>query len=119
MNSPKANKLIQKIISEVKKNGIDAESLVPQLHELRELAKLENDPVVIRSIRMTYEHLENNGAWEYPVIKPEEDENENPIEDEGYTAEEHFETLMSMLEKSDNKYNRDELRVIANELNDF
>ncbi|MCK9481214.1 MAG: hypothetical protein M0R38_05565 [Bacteroidia bacterium] len=119
MNSPKANKLIQKITSEVTKGGIDAESLIPQLQELRELAKLENDPVVIRCIRMAYEHLENNGAWEYPVIKPEEDEDGNPLEDEEYTAEEHFSTLLSMLEKSDNKYNRDELRSIANELNDF
>ncbi|MCO6495032.1 MAG: hypothetical protein J5I91_05045 [Bacteroidetes bacterium] len=119
MNSPKANKLIQKIASEIKKNGIDAESIIPQLQELRELAKLEKDPVVIRSIRMAYEHLENNGGWEYPVIKPEEDEDGNLIEDAGYTAEEHFDALLAMIEKSDNKYNKDELRIIANELNDF
>lgn len=119
MNNTKANTLIAGIAAKVESEGINAETLVPMLHELRELAKMEKDPLVIRSIRMAYEHLENNDAWEFPTIKPEEDEEGNPLSDEGNTAEEHFAYLLHLWTKSDNKYNRDEMRELANEMNSF
>jgi len=119
MNSQNAQKLIAEIAKIVAKNGIDTESLLPKLKELREQAKLEQDPLMTRSVRMAYEHIENNEGWEYATIKAEEDEEGNPLDDESYTAEEHFAYLVSLWEKSDNKYNRDEIRSIANELNEF
>jgi hypothetical protein len=119
MNNTKANQLIAQIAAKVESDGINAEMLTPMLQELRELAKMEKDPLVIRSIRMAYEHLENNDSWEFPTIKPEEDEEGNPMSDEGNTAEEHFAYLLHLWTKSDNKYNRDEMRELANEMNSF
>lgn len=114
MKNNQANELISKITKEVSKKGIQTEKLVEQLKELREFSILENDPLVSRSIRMAYEHLENNDGWEFEVIKAEEDE-ETPVE---ATPEEHFLYLLSLWEKSDNTYNRDEIRLTANELVD-
>jgi hypothetical protein len=117
MKNAKANKLIEELVAEVKKNGIVSDVLVPKLQELRELAKQETDPLVIRSIRMAYEHLENNGEWSFEVIKPEEDEETGEvISDETYTPEEHLSYLLSMWLNSENKYNRDEIRTITNDL---
>lgn len=123
MKTAKANSLIQQISKSILKSGIDVETIVPQLQTLREMAIKEEDPLLIRSIRMAYQHLESYDAWTYPVIKPEEgeegEETEETEEPESYTAEEHFDYLLSLWEKSDNSYNRDEMRKIANELTDF
>jgi hypothetical protein len=114
MKNNQANDLISKISKEVSKKGIQAEKLVEQLKELRELSILENDPLVTRSIRMAYEHLESNDAWEFEVIKADE-EDEDPVD---ATPDEHFLYLLSLWEKADNSYNRDEIRQATNELVD-
>jgi CO dehydrogenase/acetyl-CoA synthase beta subunit len=120
MKSTKANKMIQAISKSIAENGIDTENLIPQLQELRELAKQEEDPLLIRCIRMAYEHLENEDTWSYPVIRAEEpEEGEEPEEEEEYTSVQHFDYLLTLWEKSDNKYNRDEMRRVANDLQDF
>jgi hypothetical protein len=111
MKNNQANDLITKISKEVSKNGIQAESLIDKLKELHELSNLENDPLLTRCIRMAYEHLESNDGWDFDVIKP--DEEDEVVE---ATPEEHFLYLLSLWEKSDNAYNRDEIREIANEL---
>ena len=71
---------------------------------MRELAKTEEDPLLIRSIRLVCEHLETNGGWEFQTLEDSEE------------VEENLTYLISLYEKSDNKYNRDEIREIANNM---
>jgi hypothetical protein len=113
MKNNKANELISKITKEVSKKGIQPDNLIEELKELRELSILENDPLVTRSIRMAYEHLENNDGWDYEVIKADEEDDEPELD---ASPEEHFLYLLSLWEKSDNTYNRDEIRQTTNEL---
>jgi len=90
MKNSKANELIAKIIKEVESNSVNVDALIPMLTELREMAKMEQDPLITRSIRLVMEHLNENGGWEYQTLEDSEEA------------------------KSENKYNRDEIREIAN-----
>lgn len=102
MKNEKGNMMVAKIISEIDANSVNAEKLIPMFKELREMAKEEQDPLLTRSIRLVYEHLEANNGWEYQTLEDSDEIEENLI------------YLVSLYAKSDNKYNRDELREIAN-----
>ncbi|MEZ4804450.1 MAG: hypothetical protein R2852_02905 [Bacteroidia bacterium] len=104
MKNSKANELIEKIIGEIEKNSVKVETLIPMFKELREMAKLEEDPLITRSLRLVYEHLEANGGWEFQTLEDSEE------------VEENLTYLVSLYAKSENKYNRDEIREIANNM---
>ncbi len=104
MKNQKANDLISKIIKEIETNSVNVETLVPMFKELREMAKLEEDPLITRSVRLVYEHLESNGGWEFQTLEDSEE------------VEENLSYLVSLYAKSENKYNRDEIREIANNM---
>ena len=102
MKNSKANELIAEIIKEVESNSVNVDALIPMLTELREMAKMEQDPLITRSIRLVMEHLNENGGWEYQTLEDSEE------------VEENLTYLISLYAKSENKYNRDEIREIAN-----
>ena len=104
MKNQKANDLIGSIIKEIETNSVNVEKLVPMFKELREMAKQEEDPLITRSIRLVYEHLEANGGWEFQTLEDSEE------------VEENLTYLVSLYAKSENKYNRDEIREIANNM---
>ncbi|HEY1046842.1 MAG TPA: hypothetical protein VGF79_10410 [Bacteroidia bacterium] len=104
MKNSKANELIGKILADIEKNSVKVDTLVPMFKELRELAKAEQDPLITRSIRLVYEHLEANGGWEFQTLEDSEE------------VEENLAYLVSLYAKSENKYNRDEIREIANNM---
>lgn len=106
MTSQQANQLIEKIQEEASKNGF-GEQLINMLKELRPMALAESDPLVTRSIRLCYEFIESTEGFEIPL--PEEAEIEG---EEG----ELFDYICGLWLKSENKYNRDELREIADEM---
>lgn len=102
MRTPEANKILQSIQKSVEKNGIDTDALIPQLQKAREYALQENDPLVTRALRLAWQHLEANGGYEIAFLE------------EAETQEENFTYLISLMERSDNTYNRDELREMTN-----
>jgi hypothetical protein len=104
MKNSKANELIDKILKDIEKNSVNVATIVPMLKELRDMAKTEDDPLITRSIRLVYEHLEANGGWEFQTLEDSEE------------VEENLTYLISLYAKSDNKYNRDEIREIANNM---
>ena len=109
MRDLKANKIIDAITADVEKNGINAEAIIPELKKLRESALLEKDPLVTKVLRLCYEYLEeNDGAFDVEGQYEEDEEgNELPIEVED---KENFLYLLGLLKKSDNKYNREEIK---------
>lgn len=117
MTSSKANKIIQDIIDQVSKDGIDVESVVTQLKELRPIAIQEKDPLLIRAIRLTYEHLEESEDFELNCME-EVDEDEEVVEEseDESTPEENLAYMLQLWIQSDNKYNREEIRTFADKL---
>lgn len=114
MENPTAQKLINKIQLDLFKTGFDAETLIGDLKKLRELALDEQNPVLVKAIRLTYEHIEENNAFliAIPDDEPLEDSEENETEmvRQEETDIESLEYLISLFSDLKNKNNISDLR---------
>ena len=81
MENQKANKLVDKILENLDESGINTETLIDDIKELRTYALEEQIPLVVKVLRLTYEHIEANNTFLIPVLDDE------PIEDEDEGAE--------------------------------
>jgi hypothetical protein len=106
MRNPKGNDILKKLIGEIESNGISA-ALIAPLQEAREVAKAENDPLVTRSLRLLWQHIEANDSFEAPLAEEIE------------TATDNLIFFISLCVKSDNELNRDELRVMTQQLQEL
>lgn len=103
-----ANILLDKIIKSVEKDGITAKGLIDSLKELREFALKEKDPLVTKVIRLSYEFLEENEAFNVEAqYEEDEDGSEYPLE---IDDKENFLYLLNLLVKADHKINREEIK---------
>jgi hypothetical protein len=103
-----ANKKLDAIISKVETEGVTATGLIEDLKELREYALKEQDPLVTKVLRLTYEYLgENNGFEVQAQYEEDEEENEYPIEIE---EKENLLYLLNLLKNADHKINREEIK---------
>ena len=81
MKTLRANQKLEQIIANVEKKGLEAPKLIEDLKELREMALLEQDPLVVKSLRLTYEFLQENECFDVEAQYEEDEEgNEYPIE---------------------------------------
>lgn len=98
MENPSAQKLIKKIQVDLFKNGFVAETLIADLKRLREYALEEQNPVLVKAIRLTYEHLEANGSFLVPIPDDEPvDEDTEVITDSNVSSENNMESLEYLL----------------------
>lgn len=103
-----ANKKLDAIIEKVEKKGVEADKLIDDLKELRELALKEQDPLVTKVLRLTYEFLGENNAFDVQAQYEEDEEgNEYPIEIEDT---ENLLYLLNLLKNADHKINREEIK---------
>jgi len=94
VENPSALKLINKIQLDLFKNGFDAEKLVADLKKLREYSLEEQNPVLTKALRLTYEHIEANGAFLIPIPDDEPiDEDTEVISDSDLGNENNIESL--------------------------
>lgn len=76
------------------KNGFVAETLIDNLKKLREYSLEEQNPVLTKAIRLTYEHLEENGAFLIPIPDDEPiDDDTEVITDSKPSNENNIESL--------------------------
>lgn len=103
-----ANTKLDSIIAKVEKSGISAKGLIEDLKELREFALLEKDPLVTKVIRLTYEYLIENEAYDVQGQYEEDEEGqEYPIEIED---QDNLLYLLNLLKNADHKINREEIK---------
>ncbi|MDV6167034.1 hypothetical protein R1T16_01270 [Flavobacterium sp. DG1-102-2] len=94
MENPSAQKLINKIQLDLFKKGFDAEILIADLKKLREYSLEEQNPVLTKAIRLTYEHLEANNAFLVAIPDDEPvDEETELVTDGAATNENNIESL--------------------------
>lgn len=115
MRTEEANKLIDKAIEIVNKKGLDTDALTKVLKEAREFAKKEEDPLVTKTLRLICEYIAENEAFDIEVTM-EEDEEDEDFEQEEMTDEENLKYLLQLIKKSDNAYNREEIKGYRAEL---
>lgn len=103
-----ANNKLESIIKNVEKDGVQAKNLVEDLKELREFALKEQDPLVTKVLRLSYEFIGENNAFNVQAqYEEDEEENEYPIEIED---NENFLYLLTLLKNSEHKINREEIK---------
>ncbi len=127
--NPKAQKLNKDILKEIEENGAGSEKLIQLLMELREHFIESEDPTVTKVLRLTAEHLEENGNFELNILSDVQVNEEAEATDEGleesatgeelleeFSAEENLKYLMTLVMDAQNKYNREELFEIRDNL---
>jgi hypothetical protein len=108
MKTLRANQKLEQIIANVEKKGLEAPKLIEELKELREMALLEQDPLVVKSLRLTYEFLQENECFDVEAqYEEDEDGNEYPIEIED---KENLLYFLNLLKNADHKINREEIK---------
>ncbi|MEE9349065.1 MAG: hypothetical protein V3U80_03395 [Flavobacteriaceae bacterium] len=77
MENVKYFKLIDKIKATIAKDGVDSKSVVSDLKDLRVMVVEENQPLLAKVIRLTFQHIEANKTFNVaiPDDEPFEDEN--------------------------------------------
>jgi len=93
VENPSALKLINKIQLDLFKKGFNAEVLIADLKKLREYSLEENNPVLTKAIRLTYEHIEANGAFLIPIPDDEPIEGEELVSAETTSTDNNLESL--------------------------
>jgi hypothetical protein len=108
MKTAVANKKLDQVIEKVEKEGILAKGLIEDLKELREFALKEQDPLVTKVIRLTYEYLIANESYDIQAQYEEDEEgNEYPIEIEDL---DNLLYLLNLLKNAEHKINREEIK---------
>jgi TPP-dependent pyruvate/acetoin dehydrogenase alpha subunit len=103
-----ANKKLEAIIASVEKDGILYKGIVEDLKELREQALKEQDPLVVKVLRLTYEFLQDRQGFDVQAQYEEDEEgNEYPLEIED---QENLLYLLNLLKNADHKINREEIK---------
>lgn len=102
MQNAEANKIIDSLLQIVESDGIQPDKLIEPLQKAREFALAENDPLVTRALRLAWQHIESNEEFQVAFLE------------EAETQEENLSYFLSLVRKSDNTYNRDELREMTN-----
>jgi len=114
VENPSAQKLINKIQLDLFKKGFVAETLIADLKKLREYSLEEQNPVLTKAIRLTYEHLEANGAFliAIPDDEPVDEETELVTGSESVSENniESLEYLISLFSDLSHKNNILDLR---------
>lgn len=115
MENPNAQKLINKIQKDLFKNGFVAQTLVLDLKKLREYALEAQIPVLVKALRLAYEHVEANDAFLIPIPDddPIESDEELEVAEVKMAEENNIESLdyfISLLLDLENKTNIADLR---------
>jgi hypothetical protein len=108
MKTHVANEKLNSILEKVEKNGVSAKGVIEDLKDLREIAQKEQDPLVTKVLRLTYEYLQEKTAFDVQAQFEEDEEgNEYPIEIED---NENLLYLLNLLRNADHKVNREEIK---------
>jgi hypothetical protein len=137
MQTLKAQQKVDSIIQDVTKNGIIAENMIKELKDLREIVRVEQDPLVIKTLRLVYTYIEDEGSFDLNLLEEEEIDEIEEEEEDGIDAEakeeeeeeeeeiyefstvedfeekrENFLYFLSLIKESENEYNRKELKKL-------
>lgn len=120
MENLKAQKLLNKIQRDLIRNGIITNTLIADLKELRTHVVEEGDPLLAKTIRLTYEHLETYQDFNIaiPDDEPIED-SEIEVQNDEVRGKESLDYLLSLMADTSNKINELELREYIDAFNSY
>ena len=118
MENKKAIKVIDKILKDLDKTGINTGVLIDDIKELRTYALEAQIPLVVKVLRLTYEHIEANDSFLIPILDDEPIDEDDAVEasDEGSPVE-SLKYLISLIRNLSNKANIADLKEYRDLLN--
>ena len=120
MKNPKGHKLLDKIQRNLMRNGIIINTIVEDLKELRPYAVEDENPLLAKVIRLTYEHIENYQAFNIPIPEDEPlDENEEVSASSEFDPQESLDYLLSIMFDTTIKNNQMDLREYSIDLQKY
>lgn len=120
MKNPKAQKLLDKIQRDLMRNGIIVNTIVDDLKQLRPYAIEEENPLLAKVIRLTYEHIDNYQTFDIPI--PEDDpldEAEEASASPDVKPEESLDYLLSLMSDVTIKNNIIDLKEYRDSLQEY
>ncbi|SFN34135.1 hypothetical protein SAMN05421741_10456 [Paenimyroides ummariense] len=118
MENSNAQKIIKALQAEVISNGIVAKTIVPELKKLREFALLEEKPVLVKALRLAYEHIDENDDFLVNIPTDEPIEEDSEINNENSSTE-SFTYFMSLMLDLENKHNLADLKEYNQQFQQF
>lgn len=125
MENKKAIKLIDSIVKTLESNQIVTDEVVEMVKELRPFAVEEKLPVVAKTLRLVYEHIEENEVFAIPIPQDEpliDEETGEELETENseiITGSESLLYLVNLIKKSENPANKAEIREYNRKMEAF
>jgi hypothetical protein len=120
LKNPKAQKLLNKIQRDLMRNGIITNTLVADLKDLRPYAVEEENPLLAKVIRLTYEHIEATNSFEIGIPDDEPiDETEEATATPESDPQESLDYLLSLMSDTSIKNNQIDLREYSNALKEY
>lgn len=123
MKKEQALQIIDKMQASINDNGINVEELVADFKEVRKFAIADENPRLVKCIRLTYEHLEEYGnfyiAQPEDEIIDEEGEVTGVIENENTEEKDSLMYLLDIMREARNKANAEELREYVVALKEY
>ena len=120
MKNSQAQKLLDKIQRDLMRNGIIVNTIVEDLKALRPFAVEEEDPLLAKVIRLTYEHIDSYQTFDIPI--PDDEplvENEEISEATESNPEESLDYLLSLMNDTSIKNNEMDLREYSRALQEY
>lgn len=97
--------IIKELVAAYKENKEVTPEMIEQMKAMRELFKELEQPTIVKSIRLTYEHIGNHGNLDN---LPYWEEEEIELDEENSS----FEYYLGLLTNPTNKYNREEIKEL-------
>ncbi|HSP40025.1 MAG TPA: hypothetical protein VLN46_01240 [Gillisia sp.] len=120
MKNSQAQKLLDKIQRDLMRNGLIVNTIVDDLKNLRPFAVEEEDPLLAKVIRLTYEHIDAYQTFDIPIPDDEPlDENEEVSASPDSKPEESLDYLLSLMNDTSIKNNEMDLREYSRALQDY
>ena len=113
MENTNATKAIDKILKNLDKSGINSDTLIDDIKALRVYALEEEVPLVVKVLRLTYEHIEEHQSFLIPVLEDEPiEEEEEAVAEESKDASpvESLKYLIALIRNLKNKDNISDLK---------
>lgn len=102
------------------RNGIIINTIVEDLKELRPYAVEDENPLLAKVIRLTYEHIENFQNFNIPIPEDEPlDENEEVSASSEFDPKESLDYLLSIMLDTTIKNNQMDLREYSIDLQNY
>lgn len=93
MENKQALLLLEKNLKDLNKKKFSVESIVTDLKKIREITLDLQNPVVTKSLRLAYEHLENKNAFLITIPADEPIDNDEVVNEVAFSEANNIESL--------------------------